>query len=329
MSGCYLARQGAGQAQILLSRRPIAEAVHDAHRPARQRHALRVLLSAHQLGVRRLGLAGERLYRTFYDTGGRPVAWNVSAAPKDRLTAHRWWFPIVGSVPYLGFFAEEEAAAEAARLRGEGLDVHLRTVGAYSTLGWFEDPVFSSGLYRNDFTVARVVLHEMAHATVFFPGEVEWNENFATLVGDEGALIWLAARHGPGSAPVRAARALLAEEARYEAHMQAVIRRLRALYDSPLALEDKLARREAIFADGKAGLARLLDEVIHLDRRAWLTREWNNAVLLSFARYHAHTGALRRALRDRFGGDLAALVAHCRDLDDPWWPEGGARPPHE
>ncbi len=319
-SGCYVLEQGRGQAQILLSRRPVAEVLHDAHRPPQERRALRVLLSARRFGVERLGLAGEDLYRTFYDTGDDPVAWNVSASPKDRLEAHRWWFPVVGSVPYLGFFDRAEAEAEAARLREADLDVLLRGVGAYSTLGWLSDPVFSSSLAGDAFEVARVVLHEMAHATVFLPGEVAWNENFATVVGDEGALLWLAARHGRGSRPVRAARARLAEEARYEAHMQAVIRRLRALYDSPLAREDKLVRREAIFADGKAGLARLQAGFVHLDRSGWLEREWSNALLLSFARYHAHTDALRRALAERFGGDLAAFVAHCRGLRSAWWP---------
>ena len=318
--GCYLAEQGVGQARLLLARQPLEAARLDGRLSHDQRSALGTLKDAQRFGVERLGLAGEELYRSLVDTGGRPVAWNVSASRKDRFEAHTWWFPVVGTVPYLGFFDRGAAEAEAARLGEDGLDVNLRGVGAYSTLGWFDDPVFSSSLDGDAFDVARLVLHEMAHATLFFPGEVAWNENFATLVGDRGALAWAAARLGPRAEA--AAETRLAAEAAFEAYLTGVVERLAALYGSDLPAAEKLSRREVVFDEGKRGLAELLRRHPEARREAWLEREWNNAVLLSFSRYRADQAAWRRALDARFGGDLAALVAHCRKRDAPWQPGG-------
>jgi len=313
-------QQGLGQAKILIGRTRLDAALVDAALSPSQRGALRVLKDAQRFGIARLGLAGDDLYGTLYDTHGEPVAWNVSASHKDRFEARTWWFPIVGKVPYLGFFVRPEAEAEAERLRGEGLDVNLRGVGAYSTLGWFDDPVFTSGLGGDRFEVARLVLHEMAHATVFFAGEIGWNENFATLVGDQGVLEWLAARHGPDSAPVRAARRRLTAEAHFEAYMKSLVERLKSLYASDVSSEEKLARRERVFEEGKRGLAEVLRQHPEAGRERWLEREWNNAVLLSFSRYRAQQGALRKALDERFGGDLSAFVAHCASLNEPYRP---------
>ena len=317
LSGCYALRQTVGQARILLLRRPIPQVLHDPSVPAEHRHCLRLVLRARRFGVQHLGLAGEDLYQSYYDTGGGPAVWNVSASARDRFEARTWWFPVVGTVPYLGFFDQSEAASTADALKAEGLDVLLREVGAYSTLGWFDDPVFSSGLYADEYTQARVVLHEIAHATVFFPGEVSWNENFATLVGDEGAIRYLAARHGASSQQVRDARARLAEEDRFDALMLEVVRELEALYRSDLTSEDKVRRREKVFRRGKDRLGPLLAGFSHADRSRWLEREWNNALLLSFHRYHGGLGDLRALLEGRFGGDLAAFVAHLRTLDRP------------
>lgn len=318
-AGCYLVRQGAGQAAVLLGRRPVAEVLHDPATPAGVRRRLRALWAARRFGVERLGLAGATLYRDFYDPGSdpdgaaRPAAWNVSACAKDRFEARTWWFPVVGEAPYLGFFDAAEAEAAAAALRdAEDLDVLLRPVAAYSTLGWFDDPVFGSALRGDAFDIAELTLHEMAHATVFLPGQGDFNESLATLVGERGALAFLADRYGPGSAQVERARGRLSAEAEAARHIDAVVAELEALYARPdLSRPDKLRLREEVFARGKAALPRTPAA------DGWRAARWDNALLMNWRRYHGDERGLASLLDGRFGGDLAAFVAWTRTLDAP------------
>lgn len=321
LTGCYLSRQAAGQADILLHNRPVAAVLHDPAVPPDQRRNLRVLLAAKRFGVERMGMIeGAPLYRTWYDTGGDPVAWNVTACERDRFEAKTWWFPVVGEVPYLGFFDEPDATALAQRLdRDEDLDVLKRGVGAYSTLGWFEDPVFSSALDGDAFDTARLVLHEMAHAVVFFPGHVRWNENFATLVGDRGVVAFFAARYGQDAAPTRQARRRLAVADEVGVVIDGVVAELDALYASELSRPDKLTRRQEVFDRGKAALAALGDDTgadSSLARR-WIDRPWNNALFMSWRRYRGGQAELAKLLDGRFDGDLPAFLTWLRGLRAP------------
>ena len=315
--GCYLAQATSGQAEVLLDRRPVGEVLHDGSLPPDRRRRLRFLLRVRDFGAEMLGLEMKGLYTTYHDPGRPRVAWNVSASLKDRFEARTWWFPVVGTVPYLGFFDRLDAEEEAARLRDEGLDVLLRGVGGYSTLGWFDDPIFPTYLDGTPFDIARLVLHEAAHATVFLPSEVTFNENFATLVGEEGAIRFLESRWGAGSVPVARARAEISEARRFEAHMHTVVAELEALYGSDLPSAEKVLRRETVFERGKAGLRDLHTTFKVADRTRWLDREWNNAVLNSFRRYSGDLGPMRSMLLDRFGGDLRALIAHVAALEAP------------
>ncbi len=297
--------------------RPVAEVLHDPAVPVAQRRNLRALLLAKRFGVGRYGMVeGADLYRTWYDTGGGPVAWNVSAAHKDRFEARTWWFPIVGTVPYLNFFHEADATALADDLADtEDLDVLKRGVGAYSTLGWFDDPVFSSALDGDAFDTVNLVLHEMAHAVVFFPGHVRWNENFATLVGHRGVAAFFADRHGPDSPQAIRARLRLQSAHLAGGILDEVVVELEALYGSPRSRGDKLRLREEIFRRGKDRLRAHADET-PLTRR-FVTRQWNNAVFMSWRRYRGGQAELEAILDGRFGGDMKAFLSWLRTLPAP------------
>lgn len=319
LSGCYVTRQGLAQADILLAARPVDEALHDPALPPDLRRKLRIVRAAKRFGVDTLGMRqAAGLYRTWYDTGDGPIAWNVSASARDRFEARTWWFPVVGVVPYLGFFDEAESRAMAEALEvDEDLDVLRREVRAFSTLGWFEDPVFGSALGGDTFDVARLVLHEMAHAVVFFPGHVAWNENFATLVGDRGGVGFLVDRYGANSRAVANARRRLVDEGVLRGALEGVLANLEALYAGPGSRADKLRAREEVFAQGKATLAALGD-VAGASR--WVARPWNNALWMSLRRYQGRQTALTELLDGRFDGDLAAFVA---------WLQGRSEPPGE
>lgn len=317
-SGCYLSRQAAGQADILLNDRPVAEVLHDPAVRREQRRNLRVLLAAKRFGVKRLGMEeGATLYCTWYDTGDDPVAWNVTACEKDRFEAKTWWFPVVGTVPYLGFFHEPDATALAEELEDdEDLDVLKRGVGAYSTLGWFDDPVFSSALEGEAYDTARLVLHEMAHAVVFFPGEVRWNENFATLVGDRGVIAFFEARYGLESPRVLQAKLRQLEANVLGARLDFVLGELNALYASQLPRPEKLRLRQEIFDRGKASL-RTNDLAASRVGKRWLERPWNNALFMSWKRYRGGQAELEAILDGRFKGDMKAFLSWLRTLSAP------------
>jgi len=268
----------------------------------------RLVLAVHarDFGVRVLGLRGDGNFSRFLDTHHQPVAYMVSAAPKDRLVPHLFRFPFVGALPYVGFFREEDARAEAERLGRLGLDTYIRPVAGYSTVGLTSDPIYSSMLEGSDARIVEVVLHEMAHGTVFLPGRGAWNEGFATLVGLEGAALFFASSERPDLLQeLRAeAEARSDREAAFAAWVRATMTKLERLYAENIAREEKLRRREEVFAKAQGELCRLFPrrQGGHL-----CDEPLNNAVLLGHAVYHAETPGLRRLLA-RLGGNLPAFI---------------------
>jgi predicted aminopeptidase len=308
-SGRYLAQQGAGQLRLLRARRRIADVLDDPSTDPRVRERLRLAVAARDFGVRVLGLHGGDGYTRFLDTGGAPIAWNVSAAERDRLEPHWNRFPIVGAIPYLGYFHEADARAEAARLEAQGLDVYVRPVAGYSTLGITSDPIYSSMLEGSDARIVEVVLHEMLHGTVYLAGQSEWNESLAMVVGFEGAAAFFAARGDARAADEVAAEARTRErdDERFGRFIAGLEGELRALYARPLSVEEKVRLREPIFERAREAFAGLFPPRRPGQRRARFDGPLNNAVVLAHAVYHRSTPAHRRLLA-RLGGDLPALV---------------------
>jgi predicted aminopeptidase len=308
-TGSYLAQQGCGQLHLLRERRRVDDVLADTRVAAETRRRLRLAAAARDFGIRELGLRGDGNYTRFIDTHGAPVAWMVSAAPRDRLVPHRFRFPLVGALPYVGFFRERDAHAEAARLERLGLDTFVRPVAGYSTIGITSDPIFSSMLDGPDARIVEVTLHEMAHGTVFVPGQAEWNESFATLVGLKGAALFFSRldRAGETRRLLADARARAAREARFAAFLEPLVRELRALYAERLSREEKLRRREAVFARGRAEFSRWFPTPPGRPPPPFVSEPLNNAVVVAYAVYHGDTPAHRRMLA-RLDGDLRALV---------------------
>jgi predicted aminopeptidase len=200
---------------------------------------------------------------------------------------------------------------EQRRLERAGYDVQLRGVPAYSLGGWLPDPVYSPLLEGSRYRVADTVIHELTHGTVFLPGRAAFNEGLATFVGDHGAMDFLVARYGEGSATVRAARREAAESSAYSALLHELALRLRALYAAPIARDTKLARREAVFAEGRARLAALAFQSPRFARLA--RRPLNNAVLATHEVYFGASAPFD-AVYARCGRDLARFVRYVHDV---------------
>ena len=176
-------RSGLHHNDLFNTRRPVADVIADAQTPSVTRSRLvyvaRVLSFAQTAGLNTDGA-----YSYFIDNKPAVVSYIVQAAYSDRFKSVTWWFPIVGRVPYLGFFTESERNAKATELRGQGYDVDLGVAGAFSSLGWFDDPIFSSMLSRKDADIAHLFLHELVHRTIWISGSVAFNEQLAEYVSE-------------------------------------------------------------------------------------------------------------------------------------------------
>jgi len=308
----YLVHVSLGQARILLARRDVADVLRDPAVSGREKSLIRLAQDAKRYGEEEVGLRRTDNFDTYVRLDRNAVSWVVSGAERTRLEPYRWWFPIVGSVPYKGYFAKPRAQKEARRLAGKGYDTYLGGVADYSTLGYFADPIFSTFLRTPEAEIPELILHELTHATLFVRGEVDFDEGLATFVGNTAGVAFLEWRFGPGDARVREARARIADDMAFGAFIERVSRRLETLYDRGLPERETLARRDGIFREEK----RVFEEV----RKGFSTplynnfgrEEWNNAVILAHRRYYGDLPAFERLYESK-GKDLRRVVAFFLD----------------
>jgi predicted aminopeptidase len=324
-SPIYVIRAGIAEARILAARRPLTEVVLDPATDERTRGKLVLVIEARAWAQDSLGLDVGDAYTSYTQLESDTLALVLSAAYKDRLASKTWWFPIVGHVPYRGFFDEEQAQEEELELQAEGFDTYLRPTGAFSTLGWFADPLLSSIVREDEVDLIETVLHELSHNHLFVPGQVRFNESFATFVGRVGAIDFFCKRPGGGADTVWCdrARARWRDFQRFSAWLDPLVADLQALYgDAAISHEQKLVEREVIAARHRERFKAEIQPAME-SYRSWgfVDRPLNNATLLGQMLYY-HRLADFQALLDAHGGDVseavAALAARAGDVDDPF-----------
>lgn len=310
--GCgvhYVARSAVFQAELLTSGEPAERVLASGTLSAGQEQRLRLFAEVKAFGAR-IGLKSTHNYDQYAIRWHRRI-WNLSAAPPLSLSPRTWWFPIVGTVPYLGFFTDEDVASWRGRLEAEGYEVHVREVGAYSTLGWFRDPVLPAMLRWDEPRIAETVCHELAHATLWIPGSVSFNESFASVVGEAAGDRFLVEKYGEGSDEVRRARDANHDSDVFVALLVQLTAELDAVYTSARPDAERHAARAAL-------LASLPERVAASDLRepeAWLryvaSQTWNNARLSQFRTYNTRHADFRRIL-DGHGGELGPFIEDIR-----------------
>ena len=314
----YILHAAAGQFRLMSSAVPVEKGVESASLTADQKDRLRLVARIKAFGEHDLGLKETENYQTVSLKSGKPL-YVVSASHKDRLKSLTWWFPIVGAMPYLGFFDREKAGAEAARLRGKDLDVMVGSADAYSTLGWFEDPVTLNLLQGSTPELVEIILHEMTHTTLYIKGQGAFNEGLANLVGKIGALNFLKRTYGPLHPFTIEAENIIQDERLFSFFIADLLKRLEKLYTSPLNYSKKLDRREAIFRAAKTEFNDL-ETALKTSRFIGFGRgSLNNAYLLSIGLYHRHFN-LFEGLFQKKGRSLMGTILYCKGLAEK---EGG------
>ena len=315
LGGCSSAEfywQGiSGQLDLLRRAQPIPEVLDSAQDPT-VKHKLERVLAIRNYASRELGLPDNDSYRRYSDLGRRYVLWNVFATPALSLTPRQWCFPVAGCVNYRGYFAEADAQAEAARLGATGDDVHIGGVPAYSTLGYFSDPMPSTFLRYPDFEIARLIFHELAHQVAYAKDDTVFNESFAVTVEEEGVRRWLAAQHDPEL------DRQFATSQRYREGFSALIERTRAqlaaVYSSDSDDASKLRAKSAVFDTMRA-------EYAELKRTwggspaydSWFAQGPNNASVAAVGLYTQKVPQFQ-ALLAAVGGDLPRFYARVKVL---------------
>jgi predicted aminopeptidase len=323
-SPAYVLRAAWEEARILSRRQPIARIVADPATDWETREHLLLVLQARQFAADSLGLAAGNSYTLFARVDSDTLVMVLSAAYPDRFEAFTWWFPIVGRVPYRGYFDPDDAERARASLEARGLDTYLRPAAAFSTLGWFNDPLLSTLLRYDEISLANTVIHEIFHNTFWAPGQAAFNESLANFVGARGAIEFFCGRDGPDAPTCLTAAAAWEDELLFGAFLNELVERVERLYArDDLPLEETLAQRAALFEDAQRRFAEEVQPRMRVGGYGAFTRQpLNNATLISRRLYYRRLDLFERVHRER-GGDfraaLADIVAAARDRrDDPY-----------
>lgn len=316
----YVLKQASFQAELLWGRVSIDEAIEQHAFTEPQLENLKRIPNIKRFG-NEFGLKATENYSRINPTFHRTI-WNVSACDPVAFKPRKWWFPIVGNVPYLGFFEKEAADKEIKQLSQEGLDTYLRTAGAYSTLGWFEDPILPSMLNWSEYAFANTILHELAHATVWLPGSVQFNESFANFVGDTASMKYMEETYGVDSSEVQLLKQRIADRKQFRLILVQLYADLDAVYsDASLATLEKKQAKKRLFAElpQRVTSAGLFHQDSYLKRVEQGT--WNNARMMQFRTYN-RSREWFQALYEDENQDIAAFILRLEDIvsngDDPY-----------
>ena len=305
----YVLRAGWEEARILGRREPIREVIANPATSDDVRRKLELVLQARDYAERTLKLDAGESFTTYSWVDSDTLLMVLSAAHADRFVAHTWWFPIVGHVPYKGYFDFERAYREADELAARGYDTYVRPSGAFSTLGWFNDPLLNTVLRYGDVALANTVIHELLHNSIYLAGQAGFNESYANFVGDRGAIAFFCTRDGDDSATCRQARDGWHDNLLYGAFLSDLVQRLETLYArTGLGRQRMLSEKERVLEDAKR---RFEADVQPRLRTAafsrFATEPLNNAVLIGTRLYYQRLD-LFEAVYLRYAGDLPAAI---------------------
>ncbi|UBM58941.1 aminopeptidase [Marinilongibacter aquaticus] len=301
----YGFQQLLGQVRVLTHTVPVEEVLGNPNYPDSLKANILLIEEIKAFTVSELGLRPSGSYRRFYDQHGKPIIWVITACPPYALEPKTWDFPLLGEFSYKGFFNENEAQKEAEELKEEGYDVKVGEISAWSTLGYLDDPILSSFLYRSKGELAALIIHELTHGTLFVKNDLEFNENLADFVGDEGAKLFLKEKFGFDSPEYKQYVENKAFNEAYSAIMIDGSHELNTLFQT---FSDKMS------SNLKDSLKyQLIDKIMQrTDRLPFRRRvlhgrkrgDINNAFFTAYATYRSKQSFFKEELDKKFNGDF-------------------------
>jgi len=311
----FYTQAAGGQLEIWRKSRPNAAVLADAKVDERVKKRLRLIEELRTFAADHLRLP-TKSFGKYCDLKRPHVVWVVFAAPEFSVEARRWWYPLVGHLKYRGFFDEKDAKAEGERLKKQGLDVFVGGVDAYSTLGYFKDPVLNTFLHRSDTDLAELIFHELTHAKVFIPGDTDFNEAFATANAEDGVRRWLRSKDN------------LSALRDYEAGLLRSRQTIRLLLDTRNRLKKLYTLHDFATPDGeRQAKQRVFEDMLRQGGASGIQTRilqkngaatWNNARLNTVAAYYTLVPGFERLMK-KHGGDLGSFhraVEAMRKLKD-------------
>jgi predicted aminopeptidase len=316
LTGCqtirYYSQAISGQQSILMSRQPISEVTADPNSSEILRQKLTFIMDVRTFAEDVLQLPVANNYLTYVDLKRPYVAWNVVAAPEFSMRPKTWCYPFVGCAAYRGYFAKADAEQYADALKKQGYDVHVGGVTAYSTLGWFDDPVLSTFIHRSKAGAAALLFHEVAHQVLYVPDDTTFNESFATFVEQEGLRRW---QKTSGDSAIYAEYLNnYRRQQQFVSLVQDHRQKLEKLYQMDLAPHQKRARKASIFSDLRNEFSQM--KAVQADLAAydnWMNQPLNNAKISGVVAYHDFVPAFSVILAEH-NGDLKNFYTACRAL---------------
>ncbi len=307
----YYGQAAKGQLSLLWSREDIHVLLRDASLSADTRRKLSLILEAREFANDTLLLEPGASYLEYVELDRDYVVWNVFAAPEFSTRAMTWCYPIAGCVAYRGYFSEQRAKRFAAALEKQNLDVYSGGVDAYSTLGWFDDPLTSAVLRRSDHALVALLFHELAHRRLYLPGDTTFNESFATFVEQEGLRRWLQTH------PQAGLLEQLAREAQIDKAFIALVSRYRdqldELYAESLDEEAMRVRKKEVQEALREDYRDFREQWDYRGYDRWFAGPLNNAQLATVGSYNDFVPGFARMLAEA-EGDLARFYANVTEL---------------
>jgi predicted aminopeptidase len=306
-----------GQMKIIWNARPIEEFLNDPSFPDSLKTKVQLINEVKAFATERLGIKPSNNYTTLYDQKGKDILWVITASEPFELKSYEWNFPLLGKVQYKGFFNLNKGKKEAEKLVLSGYDGGIGKVGAWSTLGWFNDPILSGMLSYDDGDLINLIIHELTHGTLFVKDDVEFNENLASFIGDKGAIMFIKEKYGAESAQMDRYLNRRRDEKIYNDYIISGAKKLEALYatlqDDPL--EKKEAEKQAMIEKIIAGLSELdFFDKEKLAKSSERIKAQKNAYFMSFIRYNAKFDQFEEELETRFNNDLKAYLNYLKTI---------------
>ena len=306
----YAYVQAKGQIEIIMNARPVEELMVEEDFPDSLKAKLKIVEEVKKYAIEELGLKGKKNYTTYYDQHGRELMWVVSACEPFELESYKWGFPIFGSFSYKGFFRYDMAEAERDRLLEKGLDANIRTAGGWSTLGILKDPILSNMLNRDAGSLSDLIIHELTHGTIFIKDSLEFNENLASFIGNEGARLFLIEKYGESSSELDFYNTKIRDHRIFTNYVLDGAAKLDSLYKSfntDMTYETKLELKSNAIEEFISGAQNLpFNTLNYVDYFNDFIPD--NTFFMSFLRYRGGQSRFEVALRTEHQGNLAEYI---------------------